>query len=418
MLFRRRSIHSLSAVIVMLASVGATVAHGIGNVGIYADPEGTRACVEVPEGGFGFLYLIATRGDNDREMDSGVEFRIEVTRPQGWSILFKRQNNSVMTGEPIDLFPDKNSDDSGAHIRFISCQEWDANGHIQLGTLFVHNIDGEPTELLVKAAGDPQYDWDSAPRFINCNYRPALSSPLLATSCTEFSTSQSWNPEDLCSSDYPFFVFGLNRDPDPIWANRPEPRPHAIRRETLVRTNSPGVIELPEGETGAPLGRVTINSPSLLRVLELHQVEWIAKASPCSRNMSDYWVITVPLGADRDQFIEDLSFVPHVLSAHHDDPLFPETPVEPRFDFVAPNPFVQRGIMSVIVAEPMPGRVEVFDGKGRRVRVLLDRQLTAGMNEIFWDGKADNGRRVASGVYFMHVVAGSQHQNRKLVFVR
>jgi flagellar hook assembly protein FlgD len=44
-------------------------------------------------------------------------------------------------------------------------------------------------------------------------------------------------------------------------------------------------------------------------------------------------------------------------------------------------------------------RVEVYDLRGRSVRVLHDGALAAGRQELVWDGKDDAGSEVASGMY-------------------
>jgi hypothetical protein len=60
-------------------------------------------------------------------------------------------------------------------------------------------------------------------------------------------------------------------------------------------------------------------------------------------------------------------------------------------------------------------RVDVFDSAGRRVRTLVDERRRAGSQTLVWDGKDTGERRVASGVYFVHVRAGAESISGKIV---
>ncbi len=66
------------------------------------------------------------------------------------------------------------------------------------------------------------------------------------------------------------------------------------------------------------------------------------------------------------------------------------------------------------------GRVSlaVYDVAGRRVRAVLDRDLPAGLHEAEWDGRDDDGRNVASGVYFYRMHAGERTETRRMVLLK
>ena len=76
----------------------------------------------------------------------------------------------------------------------------------------------------------------------------------------------------------------------------------------------------------------------------------------------------------------------------------------------APNPFNPSTAIHIHV--PVSGQVtlEVYDLTGRVVRRLLHHQpLPAGSHTRFWEGRDDQGRPVAAGVYFWRLIrtAGS-----------
>jgi len=59
--------------------------------------------------------------------------------------------------------------------------------------------------------------------------------------------------------------------------------------------------------------------------------------------------------------------------------------------------------------------------RGRLVRTLVDAgsgMLTPGVHAVTWDGKDEQGRRVATGVYFSKLKACGRTAKRKLVLLK
>jgi hypothetical protein len=85
-----------------------------------------------------------------------------------------------------------------------------------------------------------------------------------------------------------------------------------------------------------------------------------------------------------------------------------------------PNPVVTRARIrfDLAGARDQRVRVDVFDVNGRRVRTLVDQQLTPGEYESTWDGRDTGGGRAASGVYFVRMVAGDVDQSRKIILLK
>jgi hypothetical protein len=95
-----------------------------------------------------------------------------------------------------------------------------------------------------------------------------------------------------------------------------------------------------------------------------------------------------------------------------------DVPAVPELTLTAaPNPF--HGVATFRFAVPdhaTNARVEIFDVKGRRVRVLSPR---AGAAEVLWRGRNDAGQRLASGVYFARLmVDGQPMAHQRVVLVR
>jgi hypothetical protein len=99
----------------------------------------------------------------------------------------------------------------------------------------------------------------------------------------------------------------------------------------------------------------------------------------------------------------------------------PEAPLPPARHHLypnVPNPFNPTTFIRYDL--PAAGRVtvEIYDVRGRRVRVLTDRRLEAGSYTRIWRGDDEAGREVASGVYFVLMQTESFCESRKMVLVR
>jgi hypothetical protein len=84
-----------------------------------------------------------------------------------------------------------------------------------------------------------------------------------------------------------------------------------------------------------------------------------------------------------------------------------------------PNPFSARSSLSFTL--PTQGRVwlEIFDVRGRRVRTLAEGEgLGAGLHARSWDGRDEEGRALAAGVYFARLRGGGRIMSRKLALLR
>jgi flagellar hook assembly protein FlgD len=56
----------------------------------------------------------------------------------------------------------------------------------------------------------------------------------------------------------------------------------------------------------------------------------------------------------------------------------------------------------------------LIDIAGRRVRTLVNGPVGAGSQEVAWDGRGNNGARVAAGVYWARLDADGETAVRRL----
>jgi hypothetical protein len=85
-----------------------------------------------------------------------------------------------------------------------------------------------------------------------------------------------------------------------------------------------------------------------------------------------------------------------------------------------PNPTTAGAVLRfVLPAGRRRGvRLELYDVHGRLVRRLVDAPLAGGMHRLGWDGRDQEGRRLAAGVYFVRLASTGEVRTTKLTVLR
>ena len=83
-----------------------------------------------------------------------------------------------------------------------------------------------------------------------------------------------------------------------------------------------------------------------------------------------------------------------------------------------PNPF--NAETQIRFSIPSSGQVDlnIYNMLGQSVRVLVDENLPAGEHQALWNGTDQQGRNLASGVYFYRLEVGGMHEVRRMVLLR
>lgn len=82
-----------------------------------------------------------------------------------------------------------------------------------------------------------------------------------------------------------------------------------------------------------------------------------------------------------------------------------------------PNPFRPNSELRFALARAGHARVEVFDLRGARVRVLADREMAPGDHRVAWDGRDDRGHAMQAGVYLVRLTAPDRADALRIVKV-
>ena len=74
--------------------------------------------------------------------------------------------------------------------------------------------------------------------------------------------------------------------------------------------------------------------------------------------------------------------------------------------------------ISFSLAEPSRVALKIYDASGRIVKTLVNNQVERGIYNLTWNGKDENNRAVAEGIYFYTLETPNQKFTRKMVFTR
>jgi hypothetical protein len=83
-----------------------------------------------------------------------------------------------------------------------------------------------------------------------------------------------------------------------------------------------------------------------------------------------------------------------------------------------PNPFNPQTALAFSLAKGADVDFRVYDVRGAVVKTLVNGHRNAGVHRVVWDGHNQQGNRVASGVYFYKLVAGSFVDTKKMVLLK
>jgi len=83
-----------------------------------------------------------------------------------------------------------------------------------------------------------------------------------------------------------------------------------------------------------------------------------------------------------------------------------------------PNPFNPMTTISFRLGKAQRTRISVYSPDGRRIVVLADRQLEAGMNRQTWNGRDSQGNGVGAGTYIVLVEGAVERKTQKITLLK
>jgi 5'-nucleotidase len=83
-----------------------------------------------------------------------------------------------------------------------------------------------------------------------------------------------------------------------------------------------------------------------------------------------------------------------------------------------PNPFNPETTIPFTLSRNNYVVLEVYDILGRKIRTLVNAQLSAGDYKFTWNSRDDRGQLVASGIYFYRITAGDKRAVKRMTLTR
>ncbi|MCK4353195.1 PQQ-binding-like beta-propeller repeat protein [candidate division WOR-3 bacterium] len=83
-----------------------------------------------------------------------------------------------------------------------------------------------------------------------------------------------------------------------------------------------------------------------------------------------------------------------------------------------PNPFSQKTEIRYQISDVSEASLKIYDISGRLIKKIIDKRQKPGYYTVIWDGKNENGERVASGIYFYRLETGDITLTKKMIVVR
>ena len=83
-----------------------------------------------------------------------------------------------------------------------------------------------------------------------------------------------------------------------------------------------------------------------------------------------------------------------------------------------PNPFTSATTISYHLPAAGWVSLKVYDNSGRLARTLVNGIEQRGLTTVEWNGRDNDGREVASGIYFYRLISSDSGQTRKMIVIR
>lgn len=83
-----------------------------------------------------------------------------------------------------------------------------------------------------------------------------------------------------------------------------------------------------------------------------------------------------------------------------------------------PNPFNPETSIAFSLDYALPIKLDIYNIRGQKVRSLIDGNLPQGNHSILWNGKDNNNRSIASGVYLVRIQSGKHSNITKIMMMK
>ncbi len=83
-----------------------------------------------------------------------------------------------------------------------------------------------------------------------------------------------------------------------------------------------------------------------------------------------------------------------------------------------PNPFNPATVIQYALPHECEVEITVYNISGQKIKTLVKHKEETGCRQVRWDGRNDEGKQVASGIYFYRLKAGEFTLTRRMLLLR
>ena len=94
------------------------------------------------------------------------------------------------------------------------------------------------------------------------------------------------------------------------------------------------------------------------------------------------------------------------------------TPIDAKLGKNYPNPFNPTTTITFDIHKPSKVKLEIFNIKGRSVKILTNKHFEAGRHYAVWDGIDTGGNPVSSGVYFYKMETTNHVETKSMILLK
>ncbi|MDP6668695.1 MAG: FlgD immunoglobulin-like domain containing protein [Candidatus Krumholzibacteria bacterium] len=155
-----------------------------------------------------------------------------------------------------------------------------------------------------------------------------------------------------------------------------------------------------------------------LAIVDLHQGVWGHISVDTIREYTETGEDPLPpsLPMDNGPFFNEV-----IANAGYDPTGLPDLPATPgaRLEAPWPNPFNPQTRITFELDAPGQVLLSIHDASGKKVRTLVDEQVSAGRQQRSWKGRDYRGQRLSSGIYLIRMqVDGQAAGSRKILMLK
>ena len=182
-------------------------------------------------------------------------------------------------------------------------------------------------------------------------------------------------------------------------ASKPDPAIYLFAHEALVEPRPPITSAAFVGETLVEIGNHETDPTLGARSVGMVGIH-LSDGAPSP--FADYTIPTDALG-DVVTIVDETCASASVDEDLSDGASGPENGLRSGSAYASPNPSTDATRVTFRLVTEEQVHASVFDAEGRRLASLFDGRLGSGVHTLAWNGRADDGSVVASGVYFARV---------------